>query len=546
MNLAPKNSFLILLFLIFNLGHFVFSQPAGYSYGKQILINASQIPGTTNLINFPLLFSRTDPNLRHVSNGGHVQNVNGYDIVFTLGDCSTILSHEIESYNPTTGSLVAWVRIPSLSATVNTGIHMYYGNNLITANPSTSATWNAGYDGVWHLHNDFLDASGNGNNGTNNGSTDVSPAFLADGQHFVDPNNWIELTNHPNRTGSFSYSGWFYSNDVTRSGQRIICDDATNANGCHAISLGDPGTGQLRFYIRGLTPVSLDTPNMISNNTWYHVVVVYDSASLTKYLYVNGVLVISGTVTGTLGIPTGNASIGGEVASGETDNRFHGNLDEIRAIPGVLSANWVTAEYNNQSNPSTFYTISSEMTANDLCLLLPIELLNFEALLNEDGTVSLTWVTASEINNDYFLIEKSSDGEDWISLSQIDGQGNSSIEKKYSFTDNTVQIGVNYYRLKQTDFDGKFTYSRAIAVKVYTSSNAISIYPNPAESSLVINSFLPTGAYIILSSLGENVTDQVTNNYTSNEMTVFDISGLGQGVYYLILNQESIRFVVSK
>lgn len=538
---------LVLLSVWLLFSGFVFAQPGGYSFGKHILIDAAQIPGAGSLTNFPVLISFTDPDLRHTSSGGNVENLSGFDILFTAGDCSTLLNYQVERYNPATGQLIAWVQVPTLSATVNTGIHMYYGNSSVVANPSTTATWSAGYDGVWHLHDDFLDASGNGNNGTNNGSTDLSPGFIADGQNFVDPNHWIELPNHSNRSGSFSYAAWFNSDDVSRTGQRIICDDATNANGCHAISLGDPGTGRLRFYIRGLNPVTHDTGNIIANNTWYHVAVVYDASTQTKYLYVNGALNISGVVTGTLGTPTGNASIGGEVAAGETANRFHGDLDEVRSIPIALSGDWITAEYNNQNNPSSFYTVSAQMTATDLCALLPIQLLNFEVNATAEFSVEIFWTTASEINNSHFVVERSSDGKNWSDLAIIQGMGNSSSLIQYNYTDTNPFRGLTYYRLKQVDFDGSFSYSTIRTINNFDAAKNVLIYPNPASNQLTISGLSITqGDYEIHSSSGRLVTHQTSIISSEKFLVDLDISCLPNGIYFLSTAQGKWRFVIAK
>src|ERR1044072_2444527 len=93
------------------------AQLTGYSYGRMITIQGSQITGTHS--NFPVLISITDNSLRTTGNGGRLQNTNGYDIVFTLPDCSTILPMQLEKYTATTGELVTWVRLPSLTAGSN-------------------------------------------------------------------------------------------------------------------------------------------------------------------------------------------------------------------------------------------------------------------------------------------------------------------------------------------------------------------------------------------------------------------------------------------
>ena len=520
------------------------AQPGGYGYGKQILIQSSQVVGGVNLTNFPMLVSFTDPDLRTIANGGNVANANGFDIIFTLGDCSTLLSHQIESYNPVTGRYVAWVRIPTLSASTNTGIHMYYGNSSVVANPSTTATWNAGFDGVWHLsNNSFLDGSATGNNGTNNGSTNLSPAQIADGRNFVDPNHWIELPSHPNHTSSFTYSGWFRTSDNTRAGQRIICDDATNANGCHAISLGDPGTGRIRFYIRGLSVVSHDSPNLVANNTWYHVAASFNSATGAKVLYLNGAVVASGTVTGTMGTPTGNASIGGEVAAGESANRFHGDLDEIRSFPGALTAGWIGTEYNNQNNPATFYAVSAEMTAAILCATLPIELVDF-TVTPKGTTVDLNWTTESELNNDYFLVERSTDGKIWETFTKVDGAGNSTSQLDYFVKDNSPLIGWNYYRLKQVDFDGEYSYSYTRNVN-FSSNNDILIYPNPSENCITIQfSNEEVKEFKIYNILGQEITSQTILIEQGENFVKLDLSMLPVGSYYMVTANGSNKLLI--
>jgi hypothetical protein len=85
----------------------------GYSFARSIAIAHAQVPNTDQS-NFPVLFNTTDALLKTVANGGHVQNANGYDIIFTSDAAGTVkLNHEIEYYSPSTGQFVAWVRVPN-------------------------------------------------------------------------------------------------------------------------------------------------------------------------------------------------------------------------------------------------------------------------------------------------------------------------------------------------------------------------------------------------------------------------------------------------
>jgi hypothetical protein len=114
--------------------------------------------------------------------------------------------------------------------------------------------------------------------------------------------------------------------------------------------------------------------------------------------------------------------------------------------------------------------------------ILPIELIEFDAFI-EDDIVLLNWKTASESNNDYFTIERSQDGLNWIALLNIKGAGNSSETISYQTMDHNAFLGVNYYRLKQTDYDGRFDYSKTTSVTFNSHrDNSLHVYPNPGTS----------------------------------------------------------------
>lgn len=354
--------YIVILLSVLIFGSALFSQSAvcSYKYRKRITFDPVKVSGPSDLTNFPALISiTTDNDLRTVANSGHVENSNGYDIVFTAADGITLLNFQMENYTSTTGLYTAWVKIPVLSTSINTDIYMYYGNTAISTDQSSTSVW-TNYHGVWHLQNNsFSDNSPSGYNLTNNSTTNQSPAFINDGRA-DNGTQWLEVSSSfPNITTDFSMSAWIYTTNNTKSGQRIFCDDVNNTGG-YALSLGDGATGGLRFFSRSSSPVSLDSPsNGISNNTWYFVAAVADITNLTKKIYINGVQVATGSFTG-WGTDSGNSSAAGETASGETGNRLTGRIDEVRVVKSALSADWLLTEYNNQSSPSTFYSISTE------------------------------------------------------------------------------------------------------------------------------------------------------------------------------------------
>ncbi|NQX97469.1 MAG: T9SS type A sorting domain-containing protein, partial [Flavobacteriales bacterium] len=104
----------------------------------------------------------------------------------------------------------------------------------------------------------------------------------------------------------------------------------------------------------------------------------------------------------------------------------------------------------------------------------------------EEGYNHLYWITATEINNDHFEIEKSIDGVLFHKIGSTNGSGNSLSQLSYEFNDNNPSLGINYYRLRQVDFDGKFKYSNVISIKQSYGAE-ISIFPNPTQGKLNLN-----------------------------------------------------------
>lgn len=361
-----------ILILIFFCGFFssmelnAQSAICNYKYRKRITFDPAKVSGASDLTNYPALIKITaDADLRTTANSGHVENANGYDIIFTDADGVTPLSFELEYYGSAAsaaagGSVTAWVLLPTISTTYSTYIYMYYGNTAISTNQSSPAVVWSNYYCVYHMQaNSLTDAAGN-HNLTNNSTTSTTPTQINDGRS-NNGTQWLDIANtYPDITTNFSMQGWAMSTNVGTAGQRIVVDDQNNSGG-YALSIGDPGTGSVRFFARGTTPVSLDTPNnTIANNTWYHFVAVADITGTRKTIYINGVSVATGTFSGTWGTDNGRAGVAGENASGETANRLNGKIDEVRVAKSALTAGWVATEYNNQSSPSTFYYVSAE------------------------------------------------------------------------------------------------------------------------------------------------------------------------------------------
>lgn len=123
----------------------------GYSYRKLVTVDSTKVSGDTDLPNFPVLVNVTDARLRTVANGGAVQSSAGLDIRFELPN-GTKLDHEVESWSATTGAIIAWVRIPTLTHASDTTFYLYYGNAAVVASEqNVPGVWDATYDSVYHM-----------------------------------------------------------------------------------------------------------------------------------------------------------------------------------------------------------------------------------------------------------------------------------------------------------------------------------------------------------------------------------------------------------
>ncbi len=167
---------------------------------------------------------------------------------------------------------------------------------------------------------------------------------------------------------------------------------------------------------------------------------------------------------------------------------------------------------------------------------MPIELLNFTALCNDQKEVEFTWITASELNNDYFTLESSVNGESFEILAIVDGAGNSNQLKTYSHKA-WITTGDKYFRLKQTDFDGAFSYSYVISSPC-TGDGNFTVYPNPAGSDeqVTVSSDVKTALLSVFSAEGKMVHRM---NITDGKGYIDTKNFLNSGVYIIQIQSES-------
>lgn len=166
---------------------------------------------------------------------------------------------------------------------------------------------------------------------------------------------------------------------------------------------------------------------------------------------------------------------------------------------------------------------------------LPVTLLSFDG--THKGThVALQWVTASEQNSSHFELEKSADGKNFTQIANLKAAGTSSSKQYYQHDDYKPFLGVNYYRLKQIDNDGKYEYSSVIAVRKDGKGESIKIYPNPNEGEFTINN--PQGE--IMTVVVRDVTGRELNSYQlADYKNQLNMKHLSKGMYFLHISTET-------
>ncbi len=263
-------------------------------------------------------------------------------------------------------------------------------------------------------------------------------------------------------------------------------------------------------------------------------------------------------------------SVGGQVTVSflntvctPSNNGIQVSINEISGPP-CDTANYTNVFCSNEGNindiiwgpvylpPNTLYYITIDGDAGNDCVFdldiqgaiipLPAELLEFNAQCQ--GDVLQSWTTASEINSSYFELERMDGNQNFVSIAQVSAQGNSTISHSYIVRDQNPLEGIAYYRLKQVDFDGDYTYSATISVQCGFNGNSVDLYPNPTDknSQLTIYSESGSEAQILIFDLeGKLLQSKITHLNNSTTSIILNGKDLEPGVYsvQVLIGDES-------
>jgi len=333
------------------------------------------------------------------------------------------------------------------------------------------------------------------------------------------------------------------TNDITFSStNKIEIYQGTNGAACSAIASASITSGTLqagKVWVIGTTELVTYATNNGTNLAGTTVYAFNFNGDDALQLYLGGVLK---DVFGTCGTDPGSSWIANGVSTANQN---------IRLKSGICSATT-----SNWSDPSLRFETVSTDPLNDMSgfgnspdCTLPVSFISFTA--SKIAKInSLNWSTASEQNNTGFNIERSTNGTDFENISfvkSLSSNGNSSSRLDYSFTD-INPIGLNqYYRLKQTDFDGTRKYSAIVMVRreAPTALTLTKVYPNPANSSIYINASVPTKMdlqFLIIDVAGRVVSTKNAFADVGNNGFDMTVEHLESGTYFIkaILKEQGV------
>jgi len=237
------------------------------------------------------------------------------------------------------------------------------------------------------------------------------------------------------------------------------------------------------------------------------------------------------------------------VTFGNTPGNVSVNIsNDCETVPASLAVSPTSCIFYAGGNSDGFaFTLAFNIP-------LPIELVAFEGSV-VNGIVHLNWTTASELNNDYFTVERSQDGEKFETIEVIPGAGTSTVASKYSAEDRSPFIGKSYYRLRQTDYDGRTSISKIILVEVLKrNTGVVALYPNPINNTntltvvyvgneleeIVINVTDVSGKILHRKHInvkgGENFIPLLTEFQSSGVYLIEVMSKSGRQVFRLVVN----------
>jgi len=429
----------------------------------------------------------------------------------------------------------------AISSNISSGgaIHFNTSSNNNTISGNTISQTNTGGSGIYfqgatHSYNTISKNKINGVNGSNleplngiyfqsgpNNNNLIVNNFIANFQNGISQagNNYTNLYNNSFYCKKYCFKGMLDNMDITN-------------NIFHTYGTGTSSNKNYCIYV---TYVFVDPPSSIDYNIYYHLDQVYTYCAY----YPSFPKILSDWQDAT----------GGDVNSLEPDPLYKtptsGDLHLASNLSPAFNAGVtisVTDDIDNESRPlGAAYDIGADEYN---FALLPVKLISFNAFCM-DGSVKINWATATETNNDYFILEKSIDAKNFIPLAHIKGAGNSNKMLNYSFNDNEPLPGNQYYRLTQVDYNGQkeiFNISNANCNS--SISDSYKAYYYNGKIYITINSSTIEKMYIQLLDITGRLVFSDLKQLNENTFTYdIPVEQLSKGIYILKLFNNNKKYL---
>jgi hypothetical protein len=370
-----------------------------WEYRKPIIINHNKISG--DLSNFTILIDITDSDIASKA------QEDGDDLFFTSIDGNK-LAHEISSYDPSTGHIVAWVKMPFVSSEEDNSIYVYYGNEVAENQENPSEVWDSNYLAVHHFDeiegNQVFDSTTNNNDGTTENVLMDTSGIVNGADEFLMNNSITSIPKIFSNENQFSFESWIYVEEPLTNIQAILSQRDDSKRG--ALLQYENSTGTLIFMVNDKSTSKIPLGGSYG---WHYIVGTYDGKTAT--LYRDNYSITSSVAVSAVDWPEMNVYAGNRNAK---NRLFSGKLDEIRISNIARSPQYIKTVYNNINNPQEFVSIGVEeekvegimgivnQNPNHLSTNVPFTTseISFEIFNNDNTPMSYVFSSTPDIGSD--------------------------------------------------------------------------------------------------------------------------------------------------